>query len=40
MLILVLLKLAPRRGLDEAQMVAWNYLATLMLAWWLLRSSR
>ena len=38
-LVSVLLKLAPRRGLDVAQMVTWNYLATSLLAAWILRPS-
>ena len=38
-LVSVLLKLAPRRGLDVAQMVTWNYLAAAVLAGWLLRPS-
>lgn len=38
-LVSVLLKLAPRRGLDVAQMVTWNYLAAALLAGWLLRPS-
>ncbi|MBE2291547.1 MAG: EamA family transporter [Xanthomonadales bacterium] len=38
-LVSVLLKLAPRRGLDVAQMVTWNYLAASLLAWWFLRPS-
>ncbi len=36
-LVAVLLKLAPRRGWDVAQMVTWNYLAAALLAAWLLR---
>ncbi|KAF1703121.1 EamA family transporter [Pseudoxanthomonas suwonensis] len=36
-LVSVLLKLAPRRGLDVGQMVTWNYLAAALLAAWLLR---
>lgn len=35
----VLLKLAPRRGIDIAQAVTWNYLAASVLALWLLRPS-
>lgn len=38
-LVSVLLKLAPRRGLDVAQMVTWNYLAAALLGWWFLRPS-
>lgn len=38
-LVSVLLKLAPRRGLDVAQMVTWNYLATSLLAAWILQPS-
>ena len=36
-LVAVLLKLAPRRGWDVAQMVTWNYLAAALLAAVLLR---
>ena len=36
-LVSVLLKLAPRRGLDVAQMVTWNYLAAALLCAWLLQ---
>jgi len=36
-LVSVLLKLAPRRGWDVAQMVTWNYLAAAMLCAWLLQ---
>lgn len=36
-LVSVLLKLARRFGLDVGQMVAWNYVAALALAAWLLR---
>ena len=38
-LVSVLLKLAPRRGLDVAQMVTWNYLAAALLAAGFLRPS-
>ncbi|KAF1693610.1 DMT family transporter [Pseudoxanthomonas koreensis] len=36
-LVAVLLKLAPRRGWDVAQMVTWNYLAAALLSAWLLQ---
>ncbi|GAB3511525.1 EamA family transporter [Pseudoxanthomonas daejeonensis] len=36
-LVSVLLKLAPRRGWDVAQMVTWNYLAAALLCAWLLQ---
>ncbi|MBO9718083.1 MAG: EamA family transporter [Pseudoxanthomonas sp.] len=36
-LVSVLLKLAPRRGWDVAQMVTWNYLAAAVLCAWLLQ---
>lgn len=38
-LVSVLLKLAPRRGIDIAQAVTWNYLAASMLSLWLLKPS-
>ena len=38
-LVSVLLKLAPRRGVDIAQAVTWNYLAASLLSWWLLKPS-
>ena len=36
-LVSVLLKLAPRRGWDVAQMVTWNYFAAALLCAWLLQ---
>ena len=38
-LVSVLLKLAPRRSVDIAQAVTWNYLAASLLSWWLLKPS-
>lgn len=38
-LVSVLLKLAPRRRLEVAQLVTWNYLAATALCAWLLRPS-
>lgn len=38
-LVSVLLKLAPRRGWDVAQMVTWNYLVAALLCAWLLQPS-